>query len=140
MRCDDFETRLQDLFDERRQVEDDRALGDHMNECPACRALAENMTLAGEAATHLPLSVGPVDLNQRVLSELFVPQRILQLSTPRGWWGSAVAAAVVAVLVLPLGYWIGKRSAQVSQGQLDLPPAMASAKGNTLRETGIPTI
>ena len=49
MRCDEFETRLNEALDARRNPADDRRLARHLDACRNCRQLAAAMEVIGES-------------------------------------------------------------------------------------------
>jgi hypothetical protein len=58
----------------------------------------------------LPTPPVSADISERVLAELERPQ-VVRLRPPRRWAVLSAAAAVVAALSIPLGYWIGRQNA-----------------------------
>jgi hypothetical protein len=116
MRCDEFEIRLNEVLDQRRQPEADVGLADHSRQCGKCRALATSYqaVLEGlERSRPIP-SFGSTqysgperyagtakstgDLTHRVLAAL-APAQTLRFSRRRRLVALAAAAVVLFVIV-----------------------------------------
>ncbi len=110
MECIDFEARLQDALDERRRPEENAALLEHTRDCPACRGLAQSLGLVLDVVAGLPTPPVPADISRRVLSELERPP-VVRIRPLRRWVALGAAAAAIAALSIPLGYWIGRQNA-----------------------------
>jgi hypothetical protein len=102
MRCDAFDTRLNDLLDRRLRPEYDARLAAHARACPRCRETLEiQQTLmadmAGGAMERAP------DMARRVVSQIW-PVQTRKRSSPRDCrrrWALAVIAASLAMATIP---------------------------------------
>ncbi len=123
MRCDEFELRLQDVLDERREPASDSALAAHGAECAACRTLAASLRGALQGLAALPRPAPSDSLTARVLAALAdgptealeaspaATRTIVELPPRRAvrdgaslWTWTAVAALVLLV-AYPVWRW-----------------------------------
>jgi hypothetical protein len=101
MRCDEFESRLQTVLDERGQAELAPALALHAEQCTDCATLLSGYEVLWEGLAALPLPEPRADLAVRVLGEL----RVVRPARRYSWRLSGAVLAVAAALlvaVLPL--------------------------------------
>jgi hypothetical protein len=126
MQCVQFETRLNELLDERLSPELEPAIGRHAGECARCAALlaAHEDLLTGVES--LRMSEAMPDLAVRVAGEL--SRRHILAPPARGWWIPAAAAA----LLLGVGVWCWaaasrKGAEQLATSGTDMSVAMRTA-------------
>ena len=109
MKCDAFETRLNDLLDARAPFANDAVLIEHAARCGECRAkLASYVDLfSGVQQLERPTCSG--ELAERVLAELRGPATV-SFARHRRWapWYALAAAAALLLVAWPLVDW--KRS------------------------------
>jgi hypothetical protein len=100
MQCAKFEQRLQQLLDDRQNVEQDNLLQEHAGGCGACGSVlrTQKQLLAGLRANPEPRFA--LDLGHRVLDQLRVDQR--QRNNKRLAIAALAAAAVIMIALLPL--------------------------------------
>jgi hypothetical protein len=101
MRCDEFESRLQTVLDERGQAELQSALALHAEQCTDCAAMLSGYDVLWEGLAALPLPEPRADLAQRVLDEM----RVVRAPRRYSWRLPAAVIAVAAtvlIAVLPL--------------------------------------
>ena len=99
MRCEDFESRLNELLDERRHPRFDALVSRHARLCPECRDLLTVYGIVLEQWQSLALAAPSEDISARVLAGV---QNPLVASRHRHltWLAWSVAASVALVMVL----------------------------------------
>lgn len=131
MNCDEFETHLNGILDERRRPEWDGRLRDHAGHCAACRDLAAGYATLFEGFFALPLPEVSADLPQRVLAELQIqPIASPTKLTRRDGVGivAALFSTAAAVLVAFLLTRDGATIQPVAQAPAAQAPAVAAAE------------
>ncbi|MBI2477328.1 MAG: hypothetical protein HYV60_01355 [Planctomycetia bacterium] len=100
MQCAKFEQRLQELLDDRKNVEQDKLLDEHAGSCIACGSVwrAQRQLFAGLQPIPEP-SFAP-NLGHRVLDQLRIDHR--KRYNRRMVIASLAAAAVIMIALLPL--------------------------------------
>lgn len=122
MRCDEFEARLNDLLDRRRDLGGDAALTNHADGCPQCRRLWQSYENLFSELAWLERPAPADDLPERVVVALRDSPR-----TQNRYWLSAVWAAAAAVAVAVA---LDQGGQPVDLGvplAADLPPAVSVA-------------
>lgn len=102
MRCDEFETRLNEALDARRNPADDRLLARHRDTCHTCRQLAVAMDVIGESLLWSERPEPNEALTDKVLAQVAATTR----AADKTWsvWthlSLAVAVALLVMIVLP---------------------------------------
>ena len=100
MQCAKFEKRLQQLLDDRQNVEQDEVLREHSRGCVACGRIWRAQSLLFAGLKSLPESSCDQDLGPRVLDQLRTDQR--KRDSRRLWIAALATAAVIMVAMLPL--------------------------------------
>jgi len=130
MQCAKFEQRLQQMLDDRQNVEQDEALRAHSRGCVACGQVwrAQSLLFAGLKSTPEP-SFGQ-DLGPRVLDQLRVDRR--KRNNKRLLLAALAMAAVIMIALLPLagdhvrrqeGEQVGGGLALVAPTPRQMPPS-----------------
>jgi len=102
MKCDEFESRLNELLDARASIERDEQLTAHLGVCEPCRQqLASVGVIVNEIASR-PRPLPEADLTARVIAEFTAPQ--VDRGTTRRSMAYAFAVAV-ALLVAAFPVW-----------------------------------
>ena len=116
MRCDEFESRLNEALDARRNPADDRLLARHAGACGRCRQLAAAMDLIGESLRWSERPEPSEALARNVLAQVASTRPAAQ----RSWsvWSHLTLAAAIALLVMVV---VPRRSAEPDR------PAVARA-------------
>jgi hypothetical protein len=99
MRCDEFESRLNEALDARRDPGDDLLLSGHARHCRSCRDLAVAMELIGESLRWAECPEPDEGLTEKVLACVAATPS-LQSSRPWSVWTHVTLAAAVALLVM----------------------------------------
>lgn len=145
MKCAEFETRLNDILDQRRRPDSDAELRQHVHDCHECRRQADAYlaVLTGLGPVESPEACA--ELTQRVLAEVRGPK--LQVRSPirlprhmlRRPAGMALLAALVAVVAVPL-FWFGSPPERQRSGSLAGAgaPQTAPAKADISHEAPQP--
>jgi len=121
MKCDEFESRLNAVLDERRHGEFDVELSQHRAACPRCHDLASAYDVLLNGFYTLKTPELPADFAQRVLAEMQVrpaPTRRFALASA----ALATAAAVAIAAYLP---W--RTSSESAAPQIAAAPKTAVA-------------
>jgi|GEM_PF-5624828 len=120
MKCDEFETHLDEILDERRRPEWDAQLREHSACCPRCRDLASAYGVLLEGFRSMKTPECPADMSTRVLEShlsrprLTFPARAALPAAAAAALFSTAAAILVAVFLT--------RDAQHEQVALVAPP------------------
>jgi hypothetical protein len=122
MRCERFETRLNEVLDARQPLSSASDLEEHKRECGRCRELARayEAVLAGLVEADVPSQ--PVSLTSRIVAQLHRP-RILRFPKRQTLLVSAAAAVLLAAVALPW-MWTGMGGRRAMN---DNPPQIADA-------------
>jgi len=110
MRCDEFEQQLDECLDRRESPTSDASLAAHVASCEGCRVRLNGYSNVVAATAALLQPATPVELSQRVLSELHALPKSMVEARERSWnvptsaWAALAASLLIAV---SLGYWIG---------------------------------
>jgi len=100
MQCDDFESRLNDVLDERRPPAEDAPLAEHAAACPMCHRLLRSVEQLLGVVASFPSLEDEGDLAPRVLAgweqDRRRRRRLLPLAIPLG----VVAAALLIVAIV----------------------------------------
>lgn len=113
MRCDEFESILQQRFDAGLVPQDEPQLAEHASSCAACRQQMHAFAVLIEAAERLDEPTAPADLAARVQGELRAVTLATPLPSPRSWrsqvlaWASLAASLMLATLI---GYRYGQHT------------------------------
>ncbi len=100
MQCAKFEQRLQQLLDERQNVEQDEVLREHSRGCEACGSVFRAQSLLFAGLKSLPESSLGQDLGVRVLDQLHVDRR--KRTNRRLLLAALATAAAIMIALLPL--------------------------------------
>lgn len=125
MNCVQFEDRLNDLLDERRDPAADSQLVEHARVCPACRAVQRSYDklLAAVAALGCPTpSPGLVDRIQRSLEQAPQPAAPGAVGAGRSLAWFALAASILLLVALGIGRWPVGRPTPVVPGPVAVAP------------------
>lgn len=127
MKCERFESRLDELLDARLAPEEDAALCEHAGLCPSCRTtLAAHVQLM-QAVPQLPRPSVSGNLAARVLAELR-SSAVASQETSRGytpWYALAVAAALLLAAWPLVAQW--QSAGRVEVAETDAPAPSADA-------------
>lgn len=100
MKCDEFETHLDEILDERRRPEWDAQLREHSACCPRCRDLASAYGVLFEGFRSLKMPESPADMPARVLQSHLARPRIALPAAAAAAAFSTAAAVLVAVFLM----------------------------------------
>lgn len=130
MKCERFESRLDELLDARVAPEDDAALCEHAGLCPSCRTTLATHVQLMQAVSQLPRPSVSDDLAARVLGELRRPvvasREAGRSYTP--WYALAVAAALLLAAWPLVALW--QSAGRVEVAQTDAPSAAVDASAD----------
>lgn len=101
MRCEEFETRLNDLIDERAQPAADAILCEHASRCPACAKLLREYAMLLAGVTALPCPEVPPGLGLRVVADWRAAPRRAPLRRR-----TMAMAAALLVAAIPTVAWL----------------------------------
>jgi hypothetical protein len=122
MRCDEFETVLQQLADDRRSAHDESALRQHAQSCSACRELENGFRLLAQAFAVSRVPEPSIELANRIV------EAAQPTSPVRPWWRHHVPwLAAAAAVLLALGWWLLPSQTNVNRRRLanpDHPPVI----------------
>jgi hypothetical protein len=126
MRCHEFETRLNDLLDERRQPRLDVQLSRHTRQCDQCEGLLRSFEAVFEGLQSLPPLEIESELGQRVVADFrpTVAMRLQRRENLRGWSRWLMVAAAMLMAAVP-AWFVGRMSSDSRDGD---PPAPTIAK------------
>jgi hypothetical protein len=99
MQCDEFERRLNEALDARRDPSDDRLLSLHAQHCRGCRNLAATMEVIGESLRWAQQPEPDEQLAETVLARVASPTPASHSKGSWSVWTHATLAAAVALLV-----------------------------------------
>src|SRR5688572_15556881 len=108
MQCDEFERRLNEALDARRDPSDDRLLSLHARHCRGCRELAATMEIIGESLRWAQQPEPNEQLAEKVLARVasLTPVSPTPASHSKGPWSvwthATLASAVVLLVALVL--------------------------------------
>jgi hypothetical protein len=115
VRCEEFETRLNDLIDERVEPSADATLAAHAAECAACATLLREYAALLNGVTMLPRPAVPAGLSLRVVADWrAVPRR--EAFRPRVRVLLAMAAALLVAAIPAVSWLLRSPSPGASQG------------------------
>ncbi len=130
MKCDEFESHLDEILDERRRPEWDAQLREHSACCPRCRDLASAYGVLLEGFRSLKMPECPADMSTRVLESHLARPR-LALPAKAALPAAAAAAlfsTAAAVLVAVFLTRDGRREQVAFVSPPISQPAVAQAK------------
>ena len=99
MQCARFEQRLQQLLDDRKNVEQDEMLRQHSQRCDACASILRTQSQALAGLEWFPEPSFSQDLGPRVLDQLHFDQR--KRNRRRFVMAALAAAAAIMIALLP---------------------------------------
>ncbi|MDA1050264.1 MAG: hypothetical protein O3C40_07265 [Planctomycetota bacterium] len=101
MQCAKFEQRLQQLLDDRKNVEQDEMLRGHARDCDACGKVlhAQSRLFAGLRLHPLPQPLCPKEMGHRVLDQMRIDRR--RRSNRRYMMVALATAATIMIALLP---------------------------------------
>jgi hypothetical protein len=102
MKCDDFESRLNDVLDERRAPAVDALLAEHAGHCVPCRGLLRDYEALAEGAGSLSAPCLEDGFSHRAVAAALDQVQTHSPASPLqgNWWTLAGLAAVAAALLL----------------------------------------
>ncbi len=129
MQCAKFEQRLQQLLDDRSEVEQDKVLREHADACDECHEMLKAQQALFTGLGVLPESARSKDMGHRVLDSLLVERRYR--SKRRLTMIVLAVTAVLLIALIPLtgsrGPWWNKQP--VGGGQLAMAYSTTSEPG-----------
>lgn len=122
MRCHEFETRLNDLLDERRQPRLDVQLSRHTRQCDQCEGLLRSYEAVFEGLQSLPVLEVDSDLGARVVADFrpTVAMRMQRRESLRQWSRWLMVAAAMLAAAVPAWY-VGRMSISPPNGDRPTP-------------------
>lgn len=100
MQCAKFERRLQQLLDDRRNVDQDEVLREHSQRCDTCSSLLRAQSQLFAGLRSFPEPSFSQDLGPRVLDQLRIEQR--KRTNKRLALAALVTVAAITIALLPL--------------------------------------
>lgn len=129
MKCDAFETRMNDILDARGAIENDVQLAEHAATCGECRSsLAAHVQLI-RAVQQLSYPQPSADLAERALAEWRRPTVSVAMDSGRrvaAWYAWAAAAALLLAAWPMIAWWSSSSTVDVAQ-VAPSPAELASA-------------
>ena len=119
MNCTDIQIQLDDYLDNDLLLNEQKIIGQHINNCTACRQSLEDAKAVREALKSLPLAEASADFEARVFAEV-------RKQNSRAYGGrflSGFATAMAASVFL----WVASTMIFAPQQSLDTPGVMAVA-------------
>lgn len=127
MLCSEFDSRVQDLLDERRAPELDAKLQSHARQCEQCRDQLEVLARLFGSLDLLEMPSLPSDFARRVVDSVVDPAHPLTTQQRSRDPSFLVAVAIALTLLLaaiPVGWQVLDRGRSVARpGSQDRPPA-----------------
>jgi hypothetical protein len=118
MHCRDFESRLNDILDDRGQPRADAQLAEHAAQCDPCRALLDGQQALFAGLAHRPLPAPAAGFARRIALQVAPDVVVVRgASTRRVWWAVAtVLSTAAAVLLVVSLVWQARRGAAPQPG------------------------
>jgi hypothetical protein len=142
MHCHEFESRLNDVLDQRGNPHADPRLADHAQQCEDCRArLAGSRVLLG-GLSRLSLPALPRDFARRVVARAVgnpsAPQHLASRPPSRAWLAAGVllasaAAALMAISIVWYARRAGENFVERASEVQPIPPGASSRPGRLRR-------
>lgn len=135
MQCAKFEQRLQQMLDDRQNIEQDETLREHSRGCETCAGILRTQSLLLAGIGSFPESSFGKDLGPRVLEQLRVDRR--KRNNKRMLMAALATAAAIMIALLPLA---GDRNRfprideQAGGGLALVTPVPQQPSGNRLSE------
>ena len=103
MNCEDYTELLSARLDGELTPEEEKTLEDHLNICPECRAVAEDLARIHLSFEDLEPVPAPENFTREVMEKIEGPKVVPLFRRP----GFKAAAGLAACLVLCVGLWQG---------------------------------
>lgn len=126
MKCDEFETHLDEILDERRRPEWDAQLREHSACCPRCRDLASAYGVLFEGFRSLKLPAAPADMSTRVL-EAYLARPRLALPAKAALPAAAAAAVLSTAAAVLVAVFLSRDGKRDEVAFLSPPVAQSAA-------------